>query len=261
MKVIVAGEYPLAWDVGQLCHKGGHDTHIYVAEDIFDAEASSSIMDDVANADLAIEVQNETVEAKQALLSALVQDLSDHVPILSSTMVCSATEAASWIPRPDRLVGFGLLPPLSTPGAVELANALQTQEMYLEKAKTFWQDLEMKPVVVADGPGLVRARTVCCLINEAASALFEGVASAEDIDTAMRLGTNYPHGPFEWADIIGVDTVLGVMNGLFREWGEARYRPSPLLKRMVLAGRLGQKTGRGFYDYDERKENPENNGR
>lgn len=125
----------------------------------------------------------------------------------------------------------------------------------MEKAKSFWQSLEMKPVVVADGPGLVRARTVCCLINEAASALFEGVASAEDIDTAMRLGTNYPHGPFEWADIIGVDTVLGVMNGLFHEWGEDRYRPSPLLRRMVLAGHLGRKSGRGFYDYGEQPGN------
>jgi 3-hydroxybutyryl-CoA dehydrogenase len=96
----------------------------------------------------------------------------------------------------------------------------------------------------------VRARTVCCLINEAASALLENVASAEDIDQAMKLGTNYPHGPLAWADHIGLDAVLGVMTGLFEEWGEDRYRPSPLLRRMVLAGRLGKKTGEGFYQYD-----------
>lgn len=252
MKVIVAGEYPLAWDIGQLCLDGGHETHIYVAEDLYDAQASGSMLDGVTNVDLAIEAQNETVGAKRELLSALALVMHDDAPVLSSTMVCSATETASWIASPERLVGFGLLPPLSTPGVVELAAALQTREAAMEKAKSFWQSLEMKPVVVADGPGLVRARTVCCLINEAASALFEGVASAEDIDTAMRLGTNYPYGPFEWADIIGVDTVLGVMNGLFREWGEDRYRPSPLLRRMVLAGHLGRKSGRGFYDYDER---------
>ncbi len=255
MKVIVAGEYPLAWDIGQLCLDGGHETHIYVAEDLYDAQASGSMLDGVANVDLAIEAHNETVEAKRELLSALALVMHDDAPVLSSTMVCSATETASWIASPERLVGFGLLPPLSTPGVVELAAALQTREAAMEKAKSFWQSLEMKPVVVADGPGLVRARTVCCLINEAASALFEGVASAEDIDTAMRLGTNYPYGPFEWADIIGVDTVLGVMNGLFREWGEDRYRPSPLLRRMVLAGHLGRKSGRGFYDYDERAGN------
>lgn len=255
MKVIVAGEYPLGWDIGQLCLDGGHETHIYVAEDLYDVQASGSMMDGLANVDLAIEAQNETVEAKRELLLALAQVIPDDAPILSSTMVCSATEAASWIMSAERLVGFGLLPPLSTPGVVELASALQTKETAIERAKSFWQSLEMKPVIVSDGPGLVRARTVCCLINEAASALFEGVASAEDIDTAMRLGTNYPHGPLEWADIIGVDTVLGVMNGLFREWGEDRYRPSPLLKRMVLAGHLGRKSGRGFYDYDERAGN------
>ncbi|MFW6096587.1 MAG: 3-hydroxyacyl-CoA dehydrogenase family protein [Chloroflexota bacterium] len=255
MKVIVAGEYPLAWDIGQLCLDVGHETHIYVAEDLYDAQASGSMMDGVADVDLAIEAQNETVEAKRELLLALAQVIPDDAPVLSSTMVCSATEAASWIGSPQRLVGFGLLPPLSTPGIVELAPALQSKETAMEAAKLFWQSLEMKSVLVADGPGLVRARTVCCLINEATAALFEGVASAEDIDTAMRLGTNYPHGPFEWADIIGVDTVLGVMNGLFREWGEDRYRPSPLLKRMVLAGHLGRKSGRGFYDYDERAGN------
>lgn len=255
MKVIVAGEYPLAWDIGQLCLEAGHETHIYVAEDLFDAQASGSIIKDAADAGLAIEVQNEAVDAKYELLSALAQVLPDDAPVLSSTMVCSATETASWLASPARLVGFGLLPPLSTPGVVELAPALQTRESYMEAAKTFWQGMEMKPIVVADGPGLVRARTVCCLINEAASALFEGVASAEDIDTAMRLGTNYPHGPFEWADIIGVDTVLGVMNGLFREFGEDRYRPSPLLKRMALAGHLGRKSGRGFYAYGEQAGN------
>lgn len=258
MKVIVAGEYPLAWEIGQLCLEGGHETHVYVAEDLYDVQASGSIMEEVANAGVAIDVQNESLDAKLELLFSLMQVVPDDALVLSSTMVCSATETASWISQPLRLVGFGLVPPLSTPGTVELAPALQTQGQSMEEAKTFWQGLEMKPVVVADGPGLVRARTICCLINEATSALFEGVASAEDIDTAMRLGTNYPFGPFEWADIIGVDTVLGVMNGLFREWGEDRYRPSPLLKRMVLAGNLGRKSGRGFYAYDGRADNPDN---
>lgn len=257
MKVIVAGEYPLAWEIGQLCLNGGHETHIYVAEDMHDSLASGSLIKEVANAAVAIDVQNESLDAKQELLVSLTQVVPHDALILSSTMVCSATETTSWISQPERLVGFGLVPPLSTPGTVELAPALQTQEQSMEKARTFWQELDMKPVVVADGPGLVRARIICCLINEATSALFERVASAEDIDTAMRLGTNYPFGPFEWADIIGLDTVLGVMNGLFREWGEDRYRPSPLLKRMVLAGHLGRKSGRGFYTYDEPAAKPD----
>ena len=104
---------------------------------------------------------------------------------------------------------------------------------------------------MADGPGLVRARTVCCLINEAASVLMEEVAVAADIDLAMRLGTNYPHGPLAWADRIGLDVVLGVMTGLFDEWGDDHYRPAPLLRRMVAAGWLGRKSGRGFYLYPD----------
>ena len=132
---------------------------------------------------------------------------------------------------------------------MELAPALQTSTESLERAERFWKELGLEPVVVSDGPGLVRARIVCCLINEAVSALMEGIATAEDIDKAMRLGTNYPYGPLEWADYLGLDAVLGVMKGLFEEWGDDRYRPSPLLRRMVLAGRLGKKTGRGFYNY------------
>jgi 3-hydroxybutyryl-CoA dehydrogenase len=132
---------------------------------------------------------------------------------------------------------------------VELAAALQTSEQALAQATLFWEGLGQETIVVGDGPGLVRARTVCCLINEAVSALMEGVATAADIDKAMVLGTNYPHGPLAWADLIGLDAVLGVMTGLFEEWGDDRYRPSPLLRRMVQAGRLGRKTGEGFYRY------------
>jgi 3-hydroxybutyryl-CoA dehydrogenase len=143
------------------------------------------------------------------------------------------------------------MPPLANNNLVELAAALQSSRSALTKAKTFWRKLGMEPIEVADGPGLVRARIVCCLINEAVSALMEGVATAEDIDKAMKLGTNYPRGPLEWADYIGLDTVLGVMTGLFEEWGEDRYRPSPYLKRLVLAGRLGKKVGMGFFNYTE----------
>ena len=249
MKVVVAGELPLLRDLGRLCAGAGHDTHVYVAEDFYGALESGLIMHEAADADVAIELHNESVDAKQELLLGLAQLLPPEALVLSSTLAASATEAAAWIANSQRLVGFGILPPLTMPGVIELAAGLQTSERYLQEASDFWLNLDLRPVLVGDGPGLVRARTVCCLINEAASALLEGVASAEHIDQAMRLGTNYPYGPLEWADIIGIDTVLGVMNGLFREWGEDRYRPSPLLKRMVLAGRLGKKSGRGFYAY------------
>jgi 3-hydroxybutyryl-CoA dehydrogenase len=180
--------------------------------------------------------------------------LSDAVPhralIQASALATSATQAAACVTRPERVVGFGLLPPLPENGIVELAPALQTSSDTMQRAKAFWQMIGYEAIEVADGPGLVRNRIVCCLINEAVSALMEGVASAADIDLAMKLGTSYPYGPLEWADIIGLDTVLGVMTGLFEEWGDDRYRPAPLLRQMVLAGLLGKKTGAGFYPYD-----------
>jgi 3-hydroxybutyryl-CoA dehydrogenase len=146
-------------------------------------------------------------------------------------------------------VGYGLLSPIDRDQVVEIAAALQTDHEALLLGEEFWRVSGFDPVLVADGPGLVRARILCCLINEAVGVLMEGVATAEDIDKAMRLGTNYPMGPLAWGDHLGLDTVLGVMTGLQREWGEERYRPSPLLRRKVLAGHLGKKSGQGFYEY------------
>src|SRR5690606_31155101 len=150
--------------------------------------------------------------------------------LMTSCLPVSATRAASWTRRPDRVVGFAVLPPVPDEGIIELTRAMQTSEAALVQAELFWRGLGQETLVVADGPGLVRARTGCRLINEAASLLMEGVASAEDIDLAMRLGMNYPIGPLAWADLIGLDAVLGVMTGLFEEWGDDRYRPTPLLR-------------------------------
>lgn len=251
MKVIVAGELPLVEEIGTLCLGGGYSTSLVLVEDFLSAIESGMVLDEVtaSDVDVVIEVHNQSAEAKRQLLTSLGQAVAEDALILSSALATSATQAASWLPNPRRVAGFGLLPPLRDGAVVELAAALQSSDAALEQAAAFWRELGFEVVTVGDGPGLVRARVVCCLINEAASALVEGVAAAADIDQAMRLGTNYPYGPLEWADIIGVDTVLGVMNGLFEEWGEDRYRPSPLLKRMVQAGRLGRKSGQGFYTY------------
>jgi 3-hydroxybutyryl-CoA dehydrogenase len=252
MKVVIAGEIPFVEEVGQLCLTAGHDVVMYLVEDFFSAVHSGYLMTEAKDADVAIELHNESAAAKEELLRALGVHIPAEALLLTSALATSTTLAASWVPQPERVVGFGLVPPIPANGMVELAKGLQTAETYLAQATAFWQSLNQEPVVVADGPGLIRARTICCLINEAASALLEGVASTEDIDKAMKLGTNYPHGPLEWADHIGLDAVLGVMTGLFEEWGEDRYRPSPLLKRMVLAGRLGKKMSEGFYEYSNR---------
>jgi 3-hydroxybutyryl-CoA dehydrogenase len=209
------------------------------------------MLEETSEVDVVVELHNESAAAKNELLLALSDAVPYRALVLTSALATSTTQAAAWVTRPERVVGFGLLPPLAKNGAVELAPALQTAGEAMQRAHAFWQSLGYEAVEVADGPGLVRNRIVCCLINEAISALMEGVASAADIDQAMRLGTNYPYGPLEWADVIGLDTVLGVMTGLFEEWGDDRYRPAPLLRRMVLAGLLGKKTGAGFYRYDD----------
>lgn len=249
MRVVIAGEMPFVEEVGQLCVHAGHETVLYLVEDFFSAVQSGWAMSGAAGVDVAIELHNESADSKEELLGALGGFIPPSALLLTSALATSATQAAAWTPKPERVVGFGLVPPIKEHGMVELTAALQTADTALQQAIHFWQGLKQEPVIVADGPGLVRARVVCCLINEAATALLEGVSTAADIDKAMQLGTNYPYGPLAWGDYIGLDTVLGVLNGLFQEWGEDRYRPSPLLKRLVTAGRLGKKSGIGFYTY------------
>lgn len=251
MKILLAGESPLAEELSDLGRQAGYEVSLYLIEDLEDEQGLERILVDAAEADVAIELMNASKESKRETIELLAEALSAKALLLASCLTASATEMASWTIYPEQVVGFGLLPPLAKAGLVEVARALQTSAAAWERALAFWRELGLEPLTVADGPGLVRARVLCNLINEAATALMEGVASAQDIDTAMKLGMNYPHGPLEWADQIGLDTVLGVMRALQEEWGEDRYRPAPLLKRMVAAGRLGRKLGRGFYDYPE----------
>ncbi len=272
MKVVLAGEVPLVEELAALCVSAGHETSLYLIETLEDAEAVERLRSEALSAEVAIECHNQSRQAKRRLLEQIVLTPgpspepgpkgypagsgegrpADHTGsplLLVCAQACSTTEAASWLPHPEAASGWSAIPPLGGQATVEVARALQTSEEAHRHAMDFWRGLGLEVEPVADGPGLVRARVLCCLINEAASALMEGVASAEDIDTAMRLGTNYPRGPLAWGDLIGLDVVLGVMLGLYEEYRDDRYRPTPLLVRYVQAGWLGKKAGRGFYKY------------
>ena len=190
-------------------------------------------------------------DKKRALLQRLDASLSPSSIILSSCLRFATTLIASWVKKPERIVGFATFFPFKERKLVELAAGLRTTEQSIAQTEQFFKSLGKDTVRVKDGAGLTFPRILSLIINEAARSLEEGVASAEEIDVAMRLGVNYPEGPLRWADQIGLDEILAVLEGLQRETGDDRYRPTPLLKKLVVAGFLGEVSGRGFYSYHE----------
>jgi 3-hydroxybutyryl-CoA dehydrogenase len=158
---------------------------------------------------------------------------------------------ASWTARPERIVGFATFYPLKEKRGVELAAGMRTAESATQSAEALFKSIGKETFRVKDAPGLTFPRILSLIINEAARSLEEGVATANEIDVAMRLGVNYPQGPLRWADQIGLDEVLAVLEGLEDESGDDRYRPASLLKKLVIAGFLGEISGKGFYSYNE----------
>ncbi len=178
-------------------------------------------------------------------------------PLYSPRMVlCGAGSLAALDPDGDA-VGFHAFPPLGRASLVELTRGERSSPAAVARAERFFQALGKHTVWVADAPGLVLGRIACQLVNEASFALGEGIGSGADIDTGMTLGLNHPRGPLRWADEIGLDTVLGTLEGLWEEYREERYRPAPELRRLVRAGRLGQKTGEGFFEYGAAYDEPD----
>jgi 3-hydroxybutyryl-CoA dehydrogenase len=170
-------------------------------------------------------------------------------PLYSPRLVLCAAGSLAALDRDGDAVGFFAFSPLQRAGLVELARGERSSPAAIARSERFFAALGKHVVWVSDAPGLVLGRIVCQLVNEASFALGEGVGSAEDIDTGMTLGLSHPRGPFRWADEIGLDTVLGVLEALCAEYREERYRPAPELRRLVRAGRLGRKTGAGFFEY------------
>lgn len=207
--------------------------------------AASVVPWDTAGADVgnaadgvaaAIDTASGPLPEKQERLAVLDRALPAAVPLLTCAHATSATEASALAAGTGRIIGFGLLPPIAARMHVECARAVRTADDAVAAAVVVWRALGLEPVWVADGAGLVTARIVACLANEAAFALTEGTASATDIDRAMTLGAGYPRGPLAWAAEVGVDQVLAILDGLYRERGEDRYRAAPLLRRLAAAG-------------------------
>jgi len=206
----------------------------------------------LSECDLVIETIVEDLDSKKAVFEELDRILSPDAVIASNTSTLSITELAGATKRPERVIGMHFVYPAFRVDVVEIVRGLQTSDETYGRTKDFIDTLLAKrSVMVYESPGYVTTRLICLLINEALHVLEEGVASAEDIDSAMRVGYRFQHGPLEMADRFGLDSVLAALERMFREFGELKYRPSILLKKKVRAGQLGVKTGVGFFAYNK----------
>ncbi|MTI60350.1 MAG: 3-hydroxybutyryl-CoA dehydrogenase [Firmicutes bacterium] len=204
----------------------------------------------LADADLVIEAITEKMEIKKRVFQELDELCSPETILASNTSALSITEIATTTKRPDKVLGIHFFNPVPVMKLVELIKSITTAEETFEKAKGFIEGIGKTPVEVNEAPGFVVNRILIPMINEAAFILYEGIAKADEIDTAMKLGANHPLGPLALGDLVGLDVCLAIMETLYNEFGDSKYRPCPLLRKKVRAGHLGRKTGRGFFEYN-----------
>ncbi len=204
---------------------------------------------DLKDAEFVIEAAIENLELKKDIFRELDALLPYETILATNTSSLSITEIAAATSSPDRVIGMHFMNPVPLMKLVEIIRALTTSDETTKRTVELALQLGKTPVEAHDYPGFISNRILCPMINEAVFCLYEGIGTAEAIDTVMKLGMNHPMGPLALADLIGLDVVLAVMNVLYEGYKDSKYRPCPLLVKMVEAGHLGRKTGKGFYEY------------
>ncbi|MFA5550072.1 MAG: 3-hydroxyacyl-CoA dehydrogenase NAD-binding domain-containing protein [Trueperaceae bacterium] len=280
MKVAVIGAGTMGAGIAQACAVSGHDVvlvdtfpealgraqagmqnsleRLVKRDKLTEQDAAAALArvttsgsyDSVAAADVVVEAVFESPEVKRQVWQQLAKVAKDGALLATNTSSLSVTEIASYSGREERMVGMHFFNPVAMMALVEVVRGLRTDPAALDEAKAFVEGLGKSPIVCEDKPGFIVNRLLVPYINDAMHALAEGVASAEDIDRAMKLGANMPIGPLALADLVGLDVCLAAGESLLAEFGDPKFRPAPLLRQMVRAGKLGRKTGEGFFDYE-----------
>ena len=206
-------------------------------------------LQDAADCDLVVEAAVENIDTKGSIFKKLDKICKPACILASNTSSLPITEIASFTNRPEKVIGMHFMNPVPIINLVEIIRGLATSEETFTTIRDVSLELNKVPVEVRDVPGFVSNRILQVMINEAIYELYEGVATAEDIDTVMQLGMNHPMGPLRLADFIGLDTVLSIMETLYQGYADSKYRPCPLLRQYVKAGWVGKKCGKGFYSW------------